>query len=209
METAAVEKVDSCDSWPDVSVEETPTPTTICVNGVDDIVRNDEPDVSDASEEDDNESIDSSFHTPTSFTLTPPPETQKRTCALPFPPHHRFSNQTQVAPKLTPSLRHAGRRVGSSDARVMYAGRYLRGVGRLDDTRRVAIQKETQGGDVHSFDEVGLFYLTDPFLHELMPVRRPDALQQHWDKYCRRPSKRLLERQTTALRAECDECGGG
>ena len=93
------------------------------------------------------------FTSTTPFTLTPPPKPQKHTCALPYPPHHCFSNQTQVAPKLTPSLPHSGRRVGSSDIHVVSVDRYLHGVGMSNDTRRGAIQSETQDVDVHFVDE--------------------------------------------------------
>jgi hypothetical protein len=67
LETAAVEKVDTRDVGPDVSVKETAmtATTTTGVNGGEDVTRHDERDISDASasEDDDDESVDSSLHT--------------------------------------------------------------------------------------------------------------------------------------------------
>ena len=68
LETAAVvEKVDARDTGPDVSVEEmaTTTNTRMSVNGGENVARNEERDASDASatEEDDDESVDSTLHT--------------------------------------------------------------------------------------------------------------------------------------------------
>ena len=66
---AAVEKSDRRDAGPDISVKET-AGTTTSVNGGEDIVPNDKPDVSDVFEDDD-ESLDSSFHLSHSLRRSP------------------------------------------------------------------------------------------------------------------------------------------
>jgi hypothetical protein len=58
LETAVMEKVDSRDAGPHFSVE-----AATGVNRGDDVVRNEERDVSEASEDDDDKSVDSSLHT--------------------------------------------------------------------------------------------------------------------------------------------------
>ena len=103
-----LEKVDSHDAGPDISAEETVTTTTAGVNGGEDIVHSDKPNTSDAStSEEDDESVDSSFHT--HCALHHNASTQKAEAhARPFSPHHHLSDQTQAASKITPSLHHQG-----------------------------------------------------------------------------------------------------
>ena len=79
---ATAENIDHHDGRLDVSIEER-TGTTTCVNGGEDVIHNDKPDISDTSEEDDAKSIDSSFHT--HFTLHPNTSVQKAEAHGPFP----------------------------------------------------------------------------------------------------------------------------
>jgi len=115
-----VEKVDGHTVVVDVSIEG--TVTTTGANGGKDVVRNDGCDPFPKT-------TMASLSTPSlipimHFTPMPPHKIWKRTRAPPVFPDHRLSSQTQAAPKPTPSLYHPGRRVKSSDTRMMYAGRY-------------------------------------------------------------------------------------
>ena len=79
---ATVENVDCRDGGQDISIEER-TGMMTCVNGGEDVIHNDKPDISDTSEEDDAKSIDSSFYT--HFALHPNTSIQKAEAHRPFP----------------------------------------------------------------------------------------------------------------------------
>ena len=177
-----MERIDRHDAGPNISVEET-AGTTTGVNRGEDVVHNDEPNVFDAFE-DDEEAIDSSFHT--HYAVRPnasAPKSKKHTRTPPFFPHHRLSNQTQAAPKITPSLRHPGHHIRSSDIHGMRVDRYLQtrqGESSFRGKLRVLMSVLWT-----SFDEVGFILFYSRFFFQNLTLHFiEDALQRHWNKYC-------------------------